>query len=119
MIKKIFTTALFISCFAVCMAMVIDVTGKWMGTITTNDGNVLNLTYTLKADGDKLTGTAASQEGEIAIENGQIKGSEISFSVSRNGEDVKHTGTVYKDSIGMNIESPSFKFHVLLKKEVK
>ncbi|MEP6748175.1 MAG: glycoside hydrolase [Bacteroidota bacterium] len=119
MIKKTIVTTLLIGCFAVCMAMVLDITGKWIGTLTISDGTALNLVYTLKEDGDKVTGTAASQEGEINIENGQIKGSEISFTVYRNGEDVKHNGTVYKDSIGMNIESPSFKYHVLLKKEVK
>jgi hypothetical protein len=118
--KKFISTTLLLGSVAFCMAMaLIDVTGTWKGDLNTPDGNTLNLVYKLKGDGDKLTGTVGSQEGEIAIENGVIKGSEISFTTKRQGEDVKHVGTVYADSIGMNINAQGYDFHVTLKKEGK
>ena len=41
-------------------AFAADVTGKWVGNVETPNGP-LELTYDLKADGETLTGTVASQ----------------------------------------------------------
>jgi hypothetical protein len=40
---------------------------------------VQNYTYTFKVDGAKLTGTAKSMNGETQIQEGSVKGDEISF----------------------------------------
>jgi hypothetical protein len=55
-----------------------DVTGTWTASFDTQVG-VQNYTYTFKADGTKLTGTAKSQNGETQIQEGSVKGDEISF----------------------------------------
>jgi hypothetical protein len=55
-----------------------DVTGTWTASFDTQVG-VQNYTYTFKADGAKLTGTAKSQNGETQIQEGSVKGDEISF----------------------------------------
>jgi len=55
-----------------------DVTGTWTASFDTQVG-VQNYTYTFKADGGKLTGTAKSQNGETQIQEGSVKGDEISF----------------------------------------
>lgn len=43
----------------------------------------MNVSYTFKADGDKLTGTTTSPDGkEMAIKDGKINGDNMSFSIS-------------------------------------
>ena len=52
--------------------------GKWVG-----DYQGMNISYTFKIDGDKLTGTTTSPDGkEITIKDGKIDGNNISFSIS-------------------------------------
>jgi hypothetical protein len=119
MLKKSGITVMIMCFFTVCVAaMAIDVTGKWNTTLNSQDGSI-NLLYTFKADGDKLTGTVSSGTSESTIDNGQIKGSEISFTVNRGGEEINNHGTVYKDSIGLDVENTGFKIHLLLKRDTK
>ena len=40
------------------------------------------VSMTLKADGDKLTGTTTGPEGDVAITNGKVDGKNVSFSVA-------------------------------------
>lgn len=55
-----------------------DVTGKWTGEINTPNG-AMQLTITLKADGESLTGSVGTQMGEMEIKEGKIKGDELSW----------------------------------------
>ncbi len=63
---------------AIVPAFGADVTGKWTASFETQIGTQ-NYTYDFKVDGEKLTGTAKSQAGEAKIEEGVIKGDDISF----------------------------------------
>ncbi len=116
-----------------------DVNGKWSWTQAAGGrggqgGNApanatpRKSTLTLKADGDKLTGTLSqpafgrrAQGGdaapatppapvETAISNGKVKGDEISFEVTReaggNSRTTKYSGKVDGDSIKGKIEAP-------------
>jgi len=86
-----------------------DPTGTWSwSTPGRNGGEARKSTLKLKADGSKLTGKLSSpgrqnQTAETDIQNGKIKGDEISFDVTRefNGNKVttKYTGKVSGDSI--------------------
>ena len=67
-----------------------DPTGTWTWTMPGRDGAPgRQSTLKLKTEGDKLMGTLSSpgrqggQARETEIENGKIKGDEISFSVTR------------------------------------
>jgi autotransporter translocation and assembly factor TamB len=60
------------------LAFSAEVTGTWTAAIDTQIG-VQNYTYTFKAEGGKLTGTAKSQFGETQIAEGAVNGDEISF----------------------------------------
>ncbi|MDP9046771.1 MAG: glycoside hydrolase [Bacteroidota bacterium] len=117
--KKIFITTALLCCFVVCFAIIADFTGKWKGSITTPDGNEFPLTYVLKVDGDKLTGTAQSPQGEVPINDGKISGADFSFSLSVNGTDIKHTGKYYAaaDTAGLDIDFNGMKFHTTLKRD--
>jgi hypothetical protein len=59
-------------------AFAAPIDGKWVG-----DFQGMNINYTFKADGDKLTGATTSPDGkEMAIKDGKINGNNISFSIS-------------------------------------
>ncbi|TSD63454.1 glycoside hydrolase [Inquilinus sp. KBS0705] len=119
--KKIFTTALLSCCFMICLAAAVfaDLNGKWTGNLTMADGNSIPVTYDFKVDGEKLTGTAQSPEGDVALENGKIKGDDFSFSVNVNGMDIPHSGKVYADSVGMDLSINDNKAHFVLKRVAK
>jgi hypothetical protein len=81
----------------------VDVTGTWKSSFTNQNGQVRETTIKLKAEGEKLTGTISGRQNDTAIEEGTIKGEEISFKVTRefNGNKVttKYTGKVSGDTI--------------------
>jgi hypothetical protein len=57
-----------------------DASGKWEATFYTQQGP-LPATVVLKKDGEKLTGTVTSQQGELAVAGTQ-KGSDIALSAT-------------------------------------
>src|SRR5690349_25159440 len=81
----------------------LEITGTWKSSFTNQDGQVRETTIKLKAEGDKLTGTVSGRQNETAIEEGKIKGEEVSFQVTRefNGNKVvtKYTGKLSGDTI--------------------
>jgi hypothetical protein len=84
------------------VAFAADVDGTWTATFNTQIGEQ-HYTYTFKADGEKLTGTAKSDFGEGPIEDGVIKGSDISFTENLNFQGqkltIKYTGKLNGDEI--------------------
>ena len=68
-----------------------DLTGKWVGTIETPDGQKIEVTFNFQVDGEKLTGTASSSYGEEQITEGTVKGDAVSFVILANGGDIKIT----------------------------
>jgi hypothetical protein len=117
--KNFLTTTALLCCFMVCFAIVADLTGKWTGTITTPDGQQLPVTYTFKADGTTLTGTAESPAGVVPIDNGKIDGDKFTFSVNVSGTEYPHTGKIYADSCGMDIDFGGPKAHFIIKRADK
>lgn len=116
--KRIFTTAALVCCIVAAFAFAADLAGKWSGTLKTPDGNEIPLSYVFKTDSGKLTGTAATPEGEIAITEGKIiSPTDFTFNVSVNGADYKHTAKLYPDadSIGLDIDANGMKLHTTLK----
>ena len=79
-----FTSIVLSVVFAVS-ALAADVTGAWKASQPgRKDGQTREVTYTFKADGDKLTGTVGGMGGDDAqISDGKIKGDDISFTVKR------------------------------------
>jgi hypothetical protein len=104
----------------VCLAAVTDLSGKWTATIKGQDGSDFQLNYLFKIDGNKLTGTVTSPQGEIPITDGTVNGSDFSFTVSVNGSDIKNVGKYYAaaDSAGINVDFGGNNFHIPLKRDV-
>jgi opacity protein-like surface antigen len=100
--------AALLAIFAVA-ALAADVDGQWKAQMPGRGGQTREVTLNLKADGNKLTGTMGTGQGEIEISDGKIKGDTISFNVVRkmqdreikmnykgkvSGDEIKFTGSV-------------------------
>jgi len=59
-----------------------DPTGTWIGDQPGRDGNTYLITFKLKADGAKLTGTMGGDQFEQPIKNNQIHGDDICCTIS-------------------------------------
>ena len=58
-----------------------DATGKWKGNLETDDGS-RELTFNLKADSGKLTGTVEGLlDRSLDVNEGKVEGATITFSV--------------------------------------
>lgn len=79
-----------------------DIDGKWIAMTPGRQGTVETV-FSLRADGNKLTGTVANSQGETAISDGKINGDDISFVVIRSvgGNEMKfvYKGRVAEDEI--------------------
>jgi hypothetical protein len=100
--KLIATLVLFaVSVFAA------DVTGKWTATQPAGkkggQGKGNPVTFNLKAEGDKLTGSIDMGRRSVPIVDGKINGDEISFSAPMKTRDqevkVQYRGKVVGDEI--------------------
>ena len=87
-----------LTCLLAAVTWAADVTGKWNAQVPGRDGNTRDIVISLKADGDKLTGTMGGPRGDTEISNGKIDGEQISFTVVRefqgNQVKVNYTGTI-------------------------
>jgi hypothetical protein len=58
-----------------------DVDGKWTGSVDTPGGPV-QVNYTFKAEGAKLTGSTTGPDGNVVpIKNGKVEGNKIAFAI--------------------------------------
>lgn len=81
-------------------------TGVWTGSISGPNGNDFTLTFHLKQDGSKLTGTVTGPQGDpMQIENGKVDGNKVSFDVSFNGTTIVHEGTIDGNKMTMTTKS--------------
>jgi hypothetical protein len=62
-----------------------DITGLWKISYTTENGLTREATLDLKLEGDRLSGTLASDRGKALLETGKVNGDEVSFSLLRKG----------------------------------
>ena len=64
---------------SVSTVLAADVNGKWVAQMPGRNNQVMEVTLTLKADGEALTGAMSSPRGETPIAEGKISGDDISF----------------------------------------
>lgn len=80
----------------------IDVSGEWAITVNT-DGGPIPATLVLKQDGEKVTGSIKSEQGELPLE-GTMKDKTLSFAFAYPAPDgntltITMTGTIEGDTI--------------------
>jgi len=103
MLRRILLTAL----AGMTLLFAADPTGTWTGDQPGRDGNTYHITFKLKADGGKLTGTMGGDQFEQPIQNAEIHGDDISFTVHLefgDGIDLKYTGKVAADKIDFKVQ---------------
>ena len=104
---------------ALCLpfgAAAADIDGKWKAEFTSPDGTARTNTFTLKADGTKLTGTIAGTQDETPIQNGTIKGDEISFTAERPFGKFSYKGKISGNEIKMKVEFNENTFEITAKR---
>ena len=76
--------------------------------VQSQDGQSIDITLSLKAEGEKLTGSIGRNGQTTEIMNGMFKADEVSFTVvrERNGQSItsKYKGKVEGDAISGKIE---------------
>ena len=103
-------------------ALAADISGQWTATFNTQIGEQ-HYTYTLKADGEKLTGTAKNDRGSTEITNGTIKGDDVSFTenLEFNGNQlvITYGGKISGDELKLTRKVGDFATEELTAKRVK
>jgi hypothetical protein len=78
-----------------------DAAGVWKATFETQVGQQ-NYTYTLMVDGNTVTGTISSSNGETPVVDGKVDGDSIMFTENLTYQGmqlvVKYTGTFVSDN---------------------
>ena len=78
MIRKKVLVSIFAGLVVSMFVFAADITGTWTASFDTQIG-VQNYTLTFKVEGNKLTGHVKSQYSDTDIQEGTIKGDDISF----------------------------------------
>src|SRR5271165_5171267 len=82
-----------------------DATGAWSGQMQGPNGD-MTITFHLKQDGGKLTGSVDSGMGDpVEIQNGKVDGEKIYWETSFNGMTIQHDGTFSGDEMKINVKS--------------
>ena len=116
------TAAFLLAVCCVTSVFAADPTGKWTTTISTQIGE-LAYTYDFKVEGEKLTGKAKSQFGDVEITEGKVKGDEITFveniSFDGNAIRIEYKGKVAGDEIKFSRKVGEFATEEFVAKRVK
>jgi hypothetical protein len=102
-----FATACLIGAGLAATAAAADPDGNWKWNFPSQNGDI-EILLTLKADGEKLTGTVSRGDMKTDITDGKFKNDEVSFQVvrERNGQKIisKYNGKVDAEAIKGKIE---------------
>jgi hypothetical protein len=103
-------------------AFAASIDGQWTATFDTQIGEQ-HYTYTFKADGEKLTGTAKNDRGSTEITAGTINGDAVSFTenLDFNGNPlvITYTGKIAGDEIKFTRKVGDFATEEVVAKRVK
>ncbi|HXX71740.1 MAG TPA: hypothetical protein VEI55_05555 [Candidatus Acidoferrum sp.] len=120
-LRSVLVLALLVLSAAVS-ALAADISGQWTATFNTQVGEQ-HYVYTFKVDGEKLTGTAKSDNGTSEIQNGTVKGDDVSFVENLNYQGqqltITYTGKVAGDEIHFTRDVGGFGKEELVAKRVK
>jgi hypothetical protein len=120
--RKIFITAALVGCFAVCLAAIAGMAGKWKGSLKDPEGNDHQFHLVFNVNGETLTGTAQAEGGPLAINDGKITGDNFSFNVKDPEGNVIPVDGKYitaGDSISLNFTEENMKHHLTFVREDK
>lgn len=102
--KKLLFTVL-IAFFTFSISYGQGINGNWKTTLESPQGN-LELTFTYKVDGTKLTGTVSSPMGSQEINNGTVSENDFTYDIDVMGNQMKFNGKLEKDVIKLTMKMP-------------
>jgi len=79
-----------------CLAA--DLTGTYKGSVF-YQGNNLDITYKLKAEGEKLSGSITSEYGELPLFDGKVTGNDFTYKIDIGNGPMESKGVFMGDSI--------------------
>lgn len=79
------------------------VTGTWKGSAPGPDGQGMDITFNLKAEGATVTGTVLTPMGELPVSNGKVDGNAVSFDADAGGMKVSHKCKVDGDTMAVSV----------------
>ena len=102
-------------------ALAADLTGKWMMDDKDPDGNKITVTFDLKQDGTKLTGTVSVPDQTANIQEGKVDGNKVSFKATMSDATYTLDGAIDGDEIKMTLKSddPEYPVHEVTLKRSK
>jgi hypothetical protein len=104
------------------LARAADVSGKWTASFETQIGTQ-SYTYEFKVDGQNLTGTAKSMNGETKITEGKVVGDNITFVENLVFQDmplrITYTGKISGDEIKFTRDVAGIAMEELVAKRAK
>ena len=80
-----------------------DVTGTWKAAFEGPQG-AMELSFTFKTEGDKVTGSVTSPMGELPLSDVKVDGDNITFTVATDQFSVVHKGTVVGDEMKLKVD---------------
>ncbi len=110
---KILTSAILLCGSLISLPSSSDFSGDWEGTLIGPDEKPIELSFTFKVEGEKLTGAIQSPLGELNIDEGKTDGKAFKFAVAVQGTTLKTEGKYYPvaDSIGLDVDVAGTKIH--------
>lgn len=99
---------------AVSLCAADDISGNWKATFEgrgpggPGDGGPMNIVFSFKQEGTKLTGSITGGPGgeDMVISEGKIEGNKISFKAGPGDMQMLHEGTVEGDVIRLKVVRP-------------
>jgi hypothetical protein len=90
-------------CLLLAIAAAADATGKWAADVSGGNGQTAKLTFNLKTEGGKVTGSVSmvlnGNSGEFPISDGTINGDQISFKQVMGEMTIVYKGKLAGDEI--------------------
>ena len=119
---KVLTSGFVLALAFAGLALAADVSGKWTASFETQIGTQ-SYTYEFKVDGEKLTGTAKSMNGETQITEGKVVGNDITFVENLVFQDmplkITYTGKISGDEIKFTRDVAGLAMEELVAKRAK
>ena len=103
--KKILLTAL-IAMIAIVATNAEGISGKWKSSFEGGPQGSMELTFTFKVDGEKLTGKISTEMGEMEISNGKVNGNEFTYQIDAMGNVMTQKGKLDGEVIKITMEMP-------------
>ena len=90
---------------SVALALAADLNGRWEGSMSTPNGD-FSLVFNFKVQGDTLTGTVETPNGNADITDGKVDGNKFSFKTHADDAEINHEGTLSGDTIQLKVNGP-------------